>query len=272
MNHRGKKGDTVHLPAPVRGSASSKAAETQVTFIANTESEKTISIDKHYHYARLIEDITDVQALNSLRPFYTDDAGYALATQVDNDLFTQAKNLQGGNSANNWDAAVIGGDGTTAWDPSASTNTGNGSALADAGIRNMIQTLDDDDVPMDSRVLVVPPVTKNTIIGIDRFVLWNNVGEAASANTIRNGKLGDIYGMEVYVSTNCPTIQAADTTTNYRVGLMLHKAAIALVEQLGVRVQTDYILEYLSDAMVADMIYGVGELRDEAGIAFVVPA
>lgn len=272
MNHRGKKGDTIHIPTPTRGSATSKAAETQVTFIANVETEKTLTIDKHYHYARLIEDIVDVQALSSLRPFYTDDAGYALAKQVDTDLFTAVENLQGGNPANNWDAAVIGGDGTTAWNPAASTNTGNGSALTDAGIRNMIQLLDDSDVPMDGRTLVVPPVTKNSIIGIDRFVLWTNVGEAASANTIRNGKLGDIYGMEVFVSTNCPDVLATDGTTKYRAGVMLHKAALALVEQLGVRVQTDYIIEYLSDAIVADMIYGTGELRDEAGVAFIVPA
>ncbi len=77
MNFKGKKGDVVHIPAPTRGSASAKAAETAVTLIAATESEVQVSINKHYEYSRLIEDIVEAQALNSLRNFYTSDAGYA---------------------------------------------------------------------------------------------------------------------------------------------------------------------------------------------------
>ena len=57
MSFKGKKGDTVHIPAPTRGSASAKAAETAVTLIAATESEVQVSINKHYEYSRLIEDI-----------------------------------------------------------------------------------------------------------------------------------------------------------------------------------------------------------------------
>jgi len=82
MSHVGKKGDTIHIPKPTRGSASAKAASTQVTLIAATESEVQVSIDKHYEYSRLIEDITDVQAQPSLRRFYTEDAGYALANKL----------------------------------------------------------------------------------------------------------------------------------------------------------------------------------------------
>ena len=43
MNFKGKKGDVIHIPAPTRGSASAKAASTQVTLIAATESEVQIS-------------------------------------------------------------------------------------------------------------------------------------------------------------------------------------------------------------------------------------
>ena len=75
MNFKGKKGDTVHIPAPVRGSASAKGATNAVTLIVNTESEVQVSINKHYEYSRLIEDIVEAQALNSLRNFYTGDAG-----------------------------------------------------------------------------------------------------------------------------------------------------------------------------------------------------
>ena len=62
MNHSGKKGDTIHIPKPTRGSASAKAANTEVTLIAATESEVQVAINKHFEYSRLIEDIVDVQA------------------------------------------------------------------------------------------------------------------------------------------------------------------------------------------------------------------
>jgi len=63
MSHKGKKGDTIHIPKPARGSASAKGASTQVTLIADTASVVNISIDKHYEYSKLIEDIAEVQSL-----------------------------------------------------------------------------------------------------------------------------------------------------------------------------------------------------------------
>jgi len=270
INHKGKKGDTIHIPTPARGSANAKAASTQVTLNTDTAGVTNVSIDKHYEYSQLIEDIVEVQALSSMRKFYTDDAGYALATQVDTDLFTQAESLNGGTSgANTWSGAVIGGDGTTAYDQTASTNTGNGSDITDAGIRKMILQLDNADVPMDGRSLIIPPIAANDLLGINRFTEQAYIG---SGDAIQTGKIGQIYGVDVYVSSNCPTETAADTSTTYRVGLLLHKDALAFAEQMGVRSQTQYKQEYLGDLFTADTIYGVAELRDTAGVAFVVPS
>lgn len=267
INHMGKKGDTLHIPVPTRGSASAKAAETQVTLIAATETDIDITINNHYEYSRMIEDIVAVQAIDSYRAFYTDDAGYALATQVDDDLFAQAESLQGGTvggtGASLWETAVIGGDGVTAYTGAAS----NSSALTDAGIRRMIQTLDDDDVPQSERYIIIPPVERNTLMGLARFTEQAYVGEVGGGNTIRNGVIGNVYGIDVVVSSNCPTIN-----TNDRVGLMLHKDALVFVEQMSVRSQTQYKQEYLGDLFTADTIYGVGELRDNAGVAFIVDA
>ena len=87
MSMTGKKGDVIHVPKPTRGVASAKAAGTAVTIQNSVESEVLININKHFEFSRLIEDITNVQALASLRQFYTGDAGYGLAKQVDDDLF-----------------------------------------------------------------------------------------------------------------------------------------------------------------------------------------
>ena len=114
LAHKGKKGDTIYIPVPARGSASAKAANTQVTLSAATNTKVTVSINKHYEYSKLIEDIAEVQALASMRKFYTDDAGYALAKQVDTDLFALAEGLQGGTvggtGAAAYENAVIGGN------------------------------------------------------------------------------------------------------------------------------------------------------------------
>lgn len=270
MNHVGKKGDTIRIPTPTRGSATAKAAETQVTLIANTETSNTYTIGSHFHYARLIEDIVEVQALGSMRRFYVDDAGYALAKQVDTAIHTLGGDLNKTSTA--YDGAVIGGDGSTAWDGSANTNTGNGTALTDAGIRRVIQTLDDNDVPGMNRYLVLPPVAKNTLLSLSRFTEQAFTGEQAGGNSIRNGLVGDVYGIPVYVSTNCATVQADDSSTNYRAGLMFQKDSLLFIEQMGVRVQSQNKLEWLGDLFVADMIYGTGVLRNTGGRAIIVPA
>tara|TARA_R110000772_G_scaffold241919_1_gene354277 strand:+ start:5602 stop:6525 length:924 start_codon:yes stop_codon:yes gene_type:complete len=265
INHNGKKGDTIHIPAPVRGSANSKSANTQVTLQGDTHSVVNLSINKHYEYSVVIEDITEVQALSSLRRFYTDDAGYALATQVDNDLFTLAEGFQGGTvggtGAALYEKGVIGGDGTTLY----TGNSTNATDITDAGIRKMILTLDNADVPMDNRCLVIPPIAANDLLAINRFTEQQYIG---NGDAIKTGKIGSIYGIDVFVSSNCPSINS----DAQRVGIMQHKDALALVEQMGVRSQTQYKQEYLGDLFTADTLYGVGELRNDAGIAFVVPA
>lgn len=277
ISHNGEKGSVIHIPAPTRGAASAKAASTQVTLQSNVEGKIDVTINKHYEYSRLIEDIVKVQALDSLRMFYTDDAGYALARQVDWDLHLIGTGFQGGtyNSVAlggnpTYNAAVI-GDGVTAWNPSANTNAGNASDLTDAGIRAAIQLLDDADVPQENRVLVVPPSQRNAIMGIARFTEQAFVGEVGGSNTIRNGKIGDIYGIGVYVSTSCPSVAATDATTDQRAALMFHRDAMVFAEQMSVRSQSQYKQEYLADLFTADTIYGTAELRDDAGVAFIVP-
>lgn len=264
MSFKGKKGDTLHIPKPTRGSASAKAASTQVTLIAATESEQQVLVNKHYEYSRLIEDITEAQALASLRRFYTDDAGYALAKQVDTDLIQLGRGAQGGSGTAAYNKAVLGGDGSTLY----VDGTNLGTALTDAGIRKVIQTLDDQDVPMDSRYLVVPPAARNTLMGLARFTEQAFVGEVGGGNTIRNGQIGDVYGTKVFVSTNCDTA----TTATTRLALMFHKDAFVLAEQMGVRSQTQYKQEYLGTLFTSDMLYGVAELRDLSAVAIAVPA
>ena len=275
MSMSGKKGDTIHVPKPVRGDAHAKAENTAVTVQNASESEVQVSINKHYEYSRLIEDITDVQALSSLRQFYTEDAGYALAKQVDSDLHGLATGL--GTSGTTSTTYLNNGgtffndasSGLTAYDDDTVVSA---DVFEDDAFRGIIQKLDDQDVPMDNRHFVIPPVLRNTIMGISRYVSSDFVNNS----TVVNGKIGQLYGIDVYVSTNCPTVEAAGdnsaSSVDSKGALLFHRDAMVLAEQVGVRSQTQYKQEWLANLFTSDTLYGVAVLRPASGLTLVVPA
>ena len=268
ISHKGKKGDTIHIPVPARGSATLKAEDAEVTLIASTNTVVDVPITTHYEYSKLIEDIAEIQALSSMRKFYTDDAGYALAKQVDTDLMNLAEGFQSGATTDKTYGSAFIGSGATAF-----TGT-NEADIDDAGIRAFLLNLDNADVPMDNRALIIPPVAANDLLGINRFTEQQYIG---NGDAIKTGKIGQIYGVDVYISTNCPTVKASGGSAGSaagteRVGMLMHKDAVVFAEQMGVRTQTQYKQEYLGDLFTADTIYGVKELRNDAALAFVVPA
>jgi N4-gp56 family major capsid protein len=265
MSMKGKKGDTIHVPSPIRGDASQKVNETSVTLIAETEGELIINIDQHFEYSRMIEDITETQALSSLRRFYTSDAGYALARQTDSALFTQGTKLGDGTGADWQHSASIMPDAT---DGSAVPFVGVAPTgdFTDVTMRDALQILDDNDVPMTGRFFVIPPSLCNAIRGIERY---NSTDFVNNKGTV-NGKIGEIYGVDVYVSTNVPT--DIDAVAGTRAALLAHRDAYVLAEQIGVRSQTQYKQEFLSTLYTADRLYGVQCYRPENGVNVVVAA
>ena len=70
--------------------------------------------------------------------------------------------------------------------------------------------MDDADVPMDNRSFVVPPSLRNAIMGVERYVSSDFV----DGRGVQNGKIGNLYGVDVFVTSNCPlthstTVKAA---------------------------------------------------------------
>jgi N4-gp56 family major capsid protein len=279
MTMKGKKGDVIHVPKPIRGAAAAKAEATAVTIQANLESELTITINRHFEYSRLIEDIVDVQALSSLRRFYTEDAGYSLARQVDTDLFNVGTGF--GNGTLNLAPGVTG----TAWENSNVWFNNEGTTptvytddtvvaadvFTDAFFRFMIKKMDDADVPMDGRCFIIPPTLRSTIMGEARYVS----SDFRDPKTVQTGLIGSVYGIDIYVSSNCPVIENAASnsvsTIDTRGAFLMHKEAIVLAEQMSVRSQTQYKQEYLSTLYTADTLYGVQAFRPEAGFVLAVP-
>jgi len=230
LNHQGKKGDTIHIPNPGRSAASAKVADSDVTAITDTAADISVAIDQHYEWSMYIEDIAELQALNSMRRFYTDDAGYALAKQVDSSIITSldgASALTGGNavigSVTNWDTSILQG----------------------------IEALNDNDVPVNDRALVVTPSCMTALMSTDRFTEQQFIGDGSA---IRTGKIGTIYGVDVYMSTQVGTGATEKA-------FLFQKDAVVLATQQAVRTQTQYKQEKLADLFTADTVYGVKVTR-----------
>ena len=268
----GKKGDVVHIPKPERGTATAKTSGNAVSMQAATESEVQVTIDKHFEYSRMIEDITETQALASLRQFYTGDAGYALAKQVDSDLFELGKSLGANGAGANWTTAgnnVFFNDSVNGLTQYADDTIQAADVFDDQAFRDMVQNLDDADVPMDGRCWVIPPVLRNTILGIEEFTSVDYVDNKGKVN----GKIGNLYGVDILVSTNCPILEAANAANSnksVRGSMLFHKDSLVLAEQQGIRSQTQYKQEFLGTLYTADTLYGTQVLRPESALVLAV--
>jgi N4-gp56 family major capsid protein len=230
LNHSGKKGDTINIPTPGRNAANAKVKNVEVTYNVDTATNTAIVIDQHFEWTTRIEDIAELQALNSMRKFYTDDAGYALATNVDSAIITGldgASALTGGNavitSVTDWDVAILTG----------------------------LESLNDNNVPISDRSLIVTPSCMTALMKEERFTEQQFIGDG---NAIKTGKIGQIYGVDVYMSTQVGT-------GNTEKAFLVQKDALVLATQQSVRTQTQYQQEYLADLFTADTVYGLKVTR-----------
>ena len=271
MSFKGKKGDTLHIPKPTRGVASAKAANTAVTVQADAESEVQVLINKHFEYSRFIEDIAEVQALTSLRSFYTEDAGYALAKKVDDELVLLGQSFGDGDGSDWTHSNSYYIDASTGLTAYAVDTVVTADVFTDAGFRKLIQLMDDADVPMDGRKFAIPPSLRNAIMGVDRY----NSRDFVDGRGVQNGQIGSLYGIDIYVSSNCPTLETAAENSagdGVRGALLFHTDTMVLAEQLGVRSQTQYKQEHLSTLYTADTLFGTKVVRPEAGFVLAVNA
>lgn len=275
-NFEGQYGDTIHVPTFVRGTANAKAQENVVVPNVTNSTLTDILIDKHIEYTVLLEKFAEVQAMPSMRKAYIEDAAYAVGRKQDWDLHLLGRSapsttpVPGGNVVGaDYGDAVIGSNGSTTWNPAANTNAGNATSLADAGIRRMLRTMDDNSVPMSGRAFVLPPVELESLRGIPRFTESAFDG---SGGTIHSGLMGNLYGTPIYVTQNCPFVLDGAASADQRAGLLLHKAAFVLVEQLRVQAVQAFLTEFLATQLTWHTVYGVKEVRPTNVIPFIVPA
>ncbi len=237
------KGDIVHVPDVSNLTANTKSANTQVTLNATTESKTDITIDKHYEASFLVEDIVKTQSQYNLMSLYTDKAGYAIAHQMDADLIALYSGL-----------SQVVGNGT--------------SAMTALKIVNGVRYLDSANAPLTDRHLVISPYAKKDMLQISNFIQSQAAGYSLGntpRSPILNGTIGELYGIEVSMSTQV-TDETGTTSNSGSQNLLFHRDVYALAVQNQPRAQSEYILEYLGNLTVVDILYGVKEFRDTFGV------
>tara|TARA_R110002020_G_scaffold137792_2_gene307353 strand:+ start:6416 stop:7255 length:840 start_codon:yes stop_codon:yes gene_type:complete len=219
------RGDVFHIPKLTETSDAAKGGSA-VTFSADTHGEAQLTVDQHRYAAKLIEDLSSIQANPGLLEKEVSTMGYALAKTMD--AFIESK---------------------------VEAATTNGTALAAdnvitaAELRTGMKTLMEADVPVDECNLVVSPALYTSLLGIADFVDASKYGDGAPAAT---GNIGRLYGMSVFTST----VMGASGTTGVEVGYIMHPSAVNFARQLEPRVQSEYSVEDLGTKVVSDVVYG----------------
>jgi N4-gp56 family major capsid protein len=239
-----KKGDVLHIPKLSNYTAGDKTANTELPSSATTETEFTLTINKHKGLRIPVEDFAAVQSAYDMMSLYTGRIGYALAKALDTDLLALYSGL----------AQTVGA--------TASTDGG----ISDTNIVRAIQKLDRAEAPRDGRSIIIDSFGMEDMRLIDKFTRYDAVGQA---NAITNGQFGTIYGIPVYISENVQTTSVIGGTLSR--GLVVHKEAFAFAQQKSPSIETWRNGPQLADELIGQSIYGVAEYRDDHGVVLSYP-
>lgn len=215
-------------------SARSKTANTAITYETVTETEDTITVNQYYYAAFAIEDIIKVQTKANLVKYYTSKLGYALALQEDDTL-----------------AALI-DDGTI-----TQTVGTLATALTDDNIVRADQYLNDANVEPANRFVVISPAEKGNFMKMEKF----SNKDYGPGSVFTTGKLGEVYGYPISVTTNVDGTNAAGHDN-----IMSHKEAIAIITQMKPKLVTQYDIDYLCDKVVSSELFGTAIMREDHAV------
>jgi len=184
-------------------------------------------------------------------PFQLSD-GERIQTQIPDLLGKAAKNA-GYQIAKAIDTnvnALFSGGLTTTWQGS------DGQTFSDDLLINLMEGLDEADVPRSERSLIVDPSCRADMYRIDKFI-------HRDYNQTLTGEIGKTpYGDVILITNNLSNA----TTGNY--GALLHKEAIGCVIQMPPKVETYRYASRHSDVINVSAIFGSDVVRKTYGAVF----
>jgi P22 coat protein - gene protein 5. len=230
-----KFGDVIHVPRVSEITAKTTTPGSPLDFDATTEGEFTISITSFVYKAFLVPDMLKAQSKYDNRSIYVEQSTFAIAKQVDSDLFTLATAHTGVTNA-------IG----------STTNTS--TRLAKTFFTAANRYLDIANAPDEDRYFSLEGYGYEQLLNIDDFVRYDALGRSK----IENGRVGTLYGLNLLKTNQVPA-----KTTNVKNGIFFHKSGIALAMQVKETVESQYDIDYLGWKTAAYNQYGHGIARTD---------
>jgi hypothetical protein len=247
-------GDILYTPNMTEFAAAVKSNATAVTLNNATETKVTLAVNQWYESSFAIEDREAAQVKHSyyIMEKYAKNVGFAVAKKLETELALLFDNF----------SQAVG----------ASTTN-----LADSEIRQAIAYLEaaNIDTTQDVAFFMHPNVFWKQVQNLDKFSLAIN--SPVNDPTGKTPK-ATLYGIPVFISTNVQQISGTVGRSN----ALAHKDALhwatsplgtggsmaggSMTGKYGVRVQSNYIPEYLSTITTADLLFGVVENRDTFGV------
>jgi len=222
-------GNKLNIPKVTEETAAALSSGSAVTYGANTDGEIELSVDQHIVEAKRIGDIVKIQESSDLFGMYAKSMGYAIAKKIENYL---ALLIQTGS----------GNDVTLAADNTATT------ALIRSGLQKLLDA--GHSYTDGSTFLYASPAFYSSILGLADFNSATIRGDGVNPNV--SGELGNVYGMPVYASTDWDD----DGGTGDESGSIFKTSGVYFASQLSPRVQNSYDIDYLSDRIVVDSLFG----------------
>lgn len=253
------------------------------------KSEKIIYADKLLISSALIDDLEAKLLAWDARAEYSKLLGRAIAEKIDQTIMRVIFNGAGvaqdsdytghpGGIAKTVDATLAG---TTV---AALTDKANVAADVPKFITALMEVktaMDNNSVPMEGRVCVVPPAVYNWLVTgalttvASGLILNRDVGGAGSVST---GGLGNVAGFQMVMSNNMPFSSLTGTAhrlvtgegntyasdTSALAALCFQTEAAGMVKVSDLAVESEYMTEYQADLLVAKLACGVDVLRPEA--------
>lgn len=246
-------GDTLYTPNTTEFTANAKATGVTVTLNSNSDTKQTLSVNSWFESSFAIEDAEAAQVKRSysLMERYAKNCGYAIAKKLDTAIVTNFQSFTNavGSSTNN---------------------------LGDSDIRAAFAYLETvgADV-MEAAFFVTPNVFWKQVQAIDKFSLAIN---SPVNDPTAKMPAAYLYGRPVYVTAQITSLTSPSggVANALAVPDAIHWAtsplgaggskAPAMVGSMGIRVQSNYIPEYLSTVTTADILYGTVLNRSLGGV------
>lgn len=226
-------GDLIRSPFTAQVNARAKSASTDLTFDSPEGAPVVLNIDKFYYVGVKIEDIAQIQSSYSLKDAFMQRMSEALARQIDTDGL--------------------------ALYASSGTQVSAGATVDDADILSVVTTFDLANNPMGTRRGVVGPYTKGDLLGINKYVAYDQTGKTGKAVDGSGGLVANVYDMDIYMSQNVPT-----STTGRN--LFFDKNAISFAQQQAPKFVSIYSVKALAYETALYAVYGWGVERSASVI------